>query len=428
MHNTILSILQCVETNAFLMAFFNKFKTFESFSSPAFRLYYFGMLGQWVAMSMQQVTQSFLVYELTGSTAILGIIALATALPQLAMCFLGGALADRFQKKRLLQISQLIAALIAFIIVAALMTGYMSKDHAGSWWVLIVTAILSGICNGISLPVRQSMIPELVSNKQLMNAVSISTVGQNIFMLVGPAIAGFLIDAIGFTYVYGIMGSFYLLAVILTNFIPAVKIIQKTGGNTLIDIWEGLKYVRGNPTILLIIIFTLMAVLLGMPRNQMMPVFAKDILHVGATGQGVLQSVTSVGALLASLTFASILPKKRGLIMILCTLNLGIAIAIFAFSRSYPLSIGMMIFIGIGQTGHTTMGTVLLQTLTDRAYVGRVMSIMMTYTALGNLGSFLVGITAQFVGAPWAVGGFAMGLVLISLLALIFIPKVRKLD
>jgi len=120
------------------------------------------MLGQWVSMGMQQVAQSFLVYDLTGSAAILGIMSLASAIPQIALGLFGGALADRFPKKRLLQMSQSSAAFVALVIVITLATGILSKDRPGSWGILIATSIFSGVFNGLALPVRQALIPELV--------------------------------------------------------------------------------------------------------------------------------------------------------------------------------------------------------------------------------------------------------------------------
>ena len=157
----------------------NNVRTFESLKSPAFRNYYFGMMGQWISANMQMVTQSFLVYYLTDSAAILGTTALATALPQLILLLFGGALADRVQKKRLLQLSQLGECCSALIILIALFTGYLSKSHAGSWWILIMTSTFSGIFNGLAMPARQAMITDLVNRDQLMNAVSLNSMGQN---------------------------------------------------------------------------------------------------------------------------------------------------------------------------------------------------------------------------------------------------------
>jgi MFS family permease len=142
-----------------------------------FRLYFAGMLGQWIALSGQQVAQTFLVYYLTGSPAILGTTALAQGLPQLILLLFGGAFADRFQKKRLLQFGQLGGGLTALIILVGLMTGYLSKDNPGCWWLLILTSVISGICYGMALPARQAMITEIVSPEKLMNAVGLSTMG-----------------------------------------------------------------------------------------------------------------------------------------------------------------------------------------------------------------------------------------------------------
>jgi len=386
------------------------------------------MLGQWISVSMQGVTQSFLVYYLTGSAAILGTTALATGLPQLTLLLFGGALADRFQKKRLLQLSQLGECCSALIILIALSTGYLSKDHPGTWWMLIMTSVFSGIFNGLALPARQAMIPELVNREKLMNAVSLTSMGQNVSTLIGPSIAGFLIGGIGFKAVYGTMVGLYLAALILTNFLPSTGTVSSHGRSTLVNVKEGLKYIRGKPTILFIIIFNLLCILLAMPRIQLMPIFAVDILKVGANGQGILQSISALGALGASLAYASLPSKKRGIIMLLAGLNLGLALTVFAFSRSYPLSMGMMIFIGMGQTGHWSMGTILVQTLSDKEYVGRTMSVLLMCQATANLGTFFVGVITQFVGAQRAVGSLGIILVLVAASSLIFVPRIRKLD
>ena len=406
----------------------NNVRTFESLKSPAFRNYYFGMMGQWISANMQMVTQSFLVYYLTDSAAILGTTALATALPQLILLLFGGALADRVQKQRLLQLSQLGECCSALIILIALFTGYLSKSHAGSWWILIMTSTFSGIFNGLAMPARQAMITDLVNRDQLMNAVSLNSMGQNLTTLVGPAIAGFLIAGAGYQAVYGTMVGLYLIAITLTNFLPATKIIASRGRNTLVDIKEGLQYIKGNRALLFVIVFNLICFVVAMPRTQLMPIFAVDILHVGASGQGILQSVSAIGALVASLFYASLPPRKRGSIMVYAGLNLGIALVVFAFSRSYLLSIGMMILIGMGQAGHIVMGNILIQSISDKEYVGRVMSLLLMCGAASNLGTFFVGIMTQFIGAQIAVGSLGVFLVLVVSICLIFLPWIRKID
>jgi predicted MFS family arabinose efflux permease len=161
---------------------------------------------------------------------------------------------------------------------------------------------------------------------------------------------------------------------------------------------------------------------------QLMPIFAVDILKVGASGQGILQSVCAIGSLSAALVYASLPSKKRGVMMLLAGLTLGVALTVFAFSRSYFLSIMMMIFLGIGQSGHWVMGTILVQTLSDQEYVGRTMSVLLMCAATANLGTFFIGIFAQFVGAPLAVGSLGLTLVLVATASIIFLPRIRKLD
>jgi MFS family permease len=386
------------------------------------------MLGQWTAMSMQQVTQTYLVYYLTGSAAILGTTALATGIPQILLLLFGGALADRFQKKRLLQFGQVGGSLSALIILVSLLTGYMSKGHPGCWWLIILTSVISGICNGMALPARQAMIPELVKPEKVMNAVALNSIGQNSLQLIGPTIAGFMISGLGFTWVYLSMSVLYAIAVVVTNFLPAVLIAARVGRNTFRDVVEGVKYVANNKIIFAIIAFNLLCIVTSMPRGQLMPIFAIDILHVGASGQGILQSAGAVGSVLAALFFASLAPRKRGLIMLFAGIDLGIALTIFAFSHNYALSIGMMVLCGIGQTGHSNMATIMVQGLADKEHLGRAISILQMGSASANLGTFVIGVIAEFAGASWTMGVMGMILFASAVSCMIFLGSLRKLE
>lgn len=291
-----------------------------------------------------------------------------------------------------------------------------------------MTSVFSGIFNGLAMPARQSMIMEIVKPDKVMNAVSLSSMGTNICTLIGPSIAGFLIGGVGYTAVYGTMVGLYVVAIVLTNFLPVTATISARGHNAIADIKEGLKYIRTNRILLFIIVFNLLCWVMALPRSPLMPIFAVDILKVGATGQGILQSVSAFGALAASLVYASLMPKKRGIIMLSAGLILGTAITVFAFSRSFPLSIGMMVLIGMGQTGHILMGNILLQTLSDKEYVGRVMSILLMCGATANLGTFFVGVITQFVGAQAAVGSCGIILFIGTIICLLFLPWARKID
>ncbi len=403
-------------------------KTFDSLKNSAYRFYFWGMLGMWGAMNMQMLARSLLIYRLTGSKAMLGLLSLADALPMLLLSLFGGVIADRVQKKHVLQVGQAASAVVSLSVAVALTTGYLSPQHPGSWWVLMANSVLQGAIMALMMPARQAIIPEIVSEGQVMNAMALNTLGMNTLMFVARALAGFLIDAFGFESVFYMMTGLYLVSVLFTGFIPVTSTISLRGGGALADIKEGLKYIWGKTTILLILAFSLVVTLLSMPIQFMMPIFTDDILKVGATGMGVLMGVMGGGAMIGSLALASLPNKRRGAILLVSGFILGVALAGFSFSRSWPLSLGLMVFVGLGQSGRLTLGTTLLQSHTDGEYLGRVMSLNMMQIGLSSLGTFFAALLAESIGAQWAIGGFAMVLVLLSIVTMVFVPGVRKLD
>ncbi|MFC2006188.1 MFS transporter, partial [Chloroflexota bacterium] len=267
-------------------------RTFSSLKNPVFRLYYGAMLGQMASMNMQMLARSLLIYRLTGSAAILGGLSLAHALPMLCLSLFGGAIADRVQKKYVLLIGQASSAVISLGIALALTLGYLSAERTGSWWILVVASALQGTIMGLMMPSRQAIIREIVSGEQLMNAVSLNTLGMNTLRLLTPALTGFLIDAFDFKAVYFAMTGVYLVSVTFISFLPLTGKVAARGSSALADIKEGLQYIRHETTILFILGFTLFAVVLSMPYMFLMPIFTDDILKVGATGMGVLLSVS----------------------------------------------------------------------------------------------------------------------------------------
>ena len=165
-------------------------RTFSSLKNPAYRFYFLGMLGQWGSMNMQMVTRSLLIYRLTGSAAILGLMSLANAIPMLFLSLFGGIIADRVQKKHVIQVGQASSAVVALSVAVALTTGYLSPQHPGSWWVLIVNSVLQGTIMGLMMPSRQAIIPEIVGEEQVMNAVALNSLGMSTLRLLAPAAAG----------------------------------------------------------------------------------------------------------------------------------------------------------------------------------------------------------------------------------------------
>lgn len=404
-------------------------RVLSSLKNSSYRLYFFGTLANFAAMSMQIVSSPLLIFRLTNSTALLGTMALVSAAPMIAISVFGGAFADRMQKKYILIAGLIGSAVVSLFIGLALSTGTLNRENADSWWILFVASAFQGVIMGLMMPALQAMIPEIVSRDQLMNAIALNTMGMNVLNLVAPGIAGFIIgDSSNFEAVYFTMAALYVCASTFILFIPARSQIIASGSKIMTDIQNGFRYIRKDSLILLILAFTLIVVVLSMPYQQFMPVFADDILKVGAPGLGLLMSVSGAGALIGSLVLAGLPNKKRGILLLCSGIIAGISLLVFSFSSYMTLSLVFIFFVGLAQTLRNTIGSALLQAYTQDVYMGRVMSILGMQWGFMSVCTFLVGILAQFVAIQWVLGGLAMLLCILSLLFLIFFPSIRKLD
>jgi MFS family permease len=405
-------------------------RTFESFKNPVFRLYYGALLGQRASANMQMMTRSLLVYHLTDSAAILGLMSLANALPMLFLALFGGVIADRVQKKYVLLVGQLCSAAISLGIALSLTTGYLSAERAGSWWILIAASALQGTVMGLMAPSRQAIVPEIVGEKQLMNAIALNNMAMNTLRLIAPAVAGFLIgDNYNFKVVYFAMTGMYIVAVIFIMLMPRTSRITAIMSSVFAEIWEGLRYVRSRTTILLLLGFILIVIFLSRPYMVLMPIFTEKILMVGPTGYGILLSISGAGAILGALVLASLPNRRRGILLLLGCLVLGSALIGFSFSTSWPLSIILIVVVGLGQAARMTLGNTLVQYYVDDDYRGRVMSIYTMNFGFTSLGTFVAGLMADTaIGVEWTVGGFAMVLVVVTLMVAVFLPRIRNLQ
>ena len=380
------------------------------------------------AMNMQQLTRSLLLFRITGSAAIMGAMMLVNAVPMLLLSLFGGIIADRVQKKYVLLIGQAALSAVSLGIALSLSSGYLSAENASSWWILIVASLIEGSVMALVMPSRQSMLAEIVKGEDLMNAISLNTMGMNAFRLFGPAIAGFLIDAIGFEAVYFVTSGMYLTSVVFVALLPRTSSVRISGESVWTSMKGGIGYIRKETTILLVIIFTLTAAMLAMPYQMLMPVFTETVLNVGARQLGILMSVSGAGAMVGSLILASLPNKRRGLMLLGSGILLGLSLASFSLSNSWYASLAMVSIVGLAQSGQMAVGTTLIQYYVDPKYMGRVMSIMLMQWGLVSFGAFIAGILTESLGVQMALGGFAVLLVLMSTATLIFVPRIRRLE
>ena len=407
-------------------------KAFVSFKNPVYRLYYFSNVGHWSAMNMQMLARNLLAFRITGSGAVLGVLALASAIPMIILALPGGVIADRIQKKTVIQICQIASMIVSLAVTLALVFKYLSPENPESWWVLVVSAVLQGTIMGFLMPSRLAIISEIVVPEHLMNAISLNNLGMNVFRIVSPALAGFLVDIVDFWAVYAIITAMTVMSWVFILLVPPTR--EQTiagGGNSLTDVLEGWRYIRSEKTIMFVLFFTVIATILGMPYTQLLPMFTEDpnILNMGSgTGIGVLMMVSGIGAMIGSLILASLSNRKRGLIMLGAALLMSVALVSFSFSKIWYLSLFLIIFIGLGSSGQMALGNSLIQYYSDAAYRGRVMSFFMLGFGFSSLGAFFAGLLAEGVGVQWAVGSLAILLVIITVFALTFVPRLRKLD
>ncbi|HEY98213.1 MAG TPA: MFS transporter [Dehalococcoidia bacterium] len=381
------------------------------------------------AVNIRQISMGLLIYRLTNSPIILGGLILARAVSLMALALYAGAIADRSQKKYIIQIAGAVDVFIVLVVFFSLISGYLSVENAGSWWVLIAVSFIDGLATTFKGPAADAIVVEVVGERLITNAVALTQVGQNTLRLAAPVIAGAIIDHYGFEVAFEVMAGIYIVAVVFLIFIPPSSKPVPSDRPIMNDIKEAWGYITKEKHIFLVLIVVLAITLLSMPYRQLMPIFTEDILKVDATMLGILQGVSAGGAIIGGIVIAS-LPsnRKRGTLMLLSGLALGISLVFFSFSTSLSLSLAMMVIVGLGQAGRMTLSVALLQYYTRSDYRARVMSFYGIEIGLSSLGTFFAAALAEGIGVEWAVGSLAFILIAGIVLSFFLMPQLRKLD
>ena len=351
---------------------------------------------------MKQLANGWFAFELTGSTAILGLTLLAQAIPQTVLSFAGGVVSDRFPRQRVWQVCNVLALVIP-VVMAALI--YLDRMN---WQILVVQSFFFGIILAFRAPARQGIMTEVVGRDKIMSAVSLNQTIMNILQFVGPGMAGFIIHWAGIQWTYMTMVIFYILAILSLMPIKYQRrnISLKQGaarGSFFDNFKDGLRYVGRTPDVKVVLGLTLMAGAFAMPFSQLMPAFGKTVLGTTPATLGVLSSFIGLGALAGSMGITFIRPEVRGGFFIQTTFFTGIGIMAFCLSKSFALSCGLVAIVGVGQALRQTMASTLMQTYTEDAYLGRVISINMAQNGLSSMASFGVALGAQLIGVQYAM-------------------------
>jgi MFS family permease len=373
---------------------------FRALRHRNYRLFFSGQLISLVGTWMQSVAQSWLVYRLTGSSLLLGLVGFVGQIPVFLLAPIGGVVADRYSRHRVVIATQTSAMALAFILSALTLRGHIQV------WQIMVLASLLGIVNAFDMPARQAFIVEMVVPEDLINAIALNSSMVNGARVLGPAIAGITVAAIGEGWCFFANAVSYIAVLIgLALMVVTPRPLDRRAASGIEDIKEGFRFVaRSRPIRALLLLLGLVS-LTGMPYAVLMPVFADTILHGGARALGVLMGASGVGALAGTLTLAA-KREVRGLgrWVSFASLGFGVSMILFALSRWFLLSAALLVPVGFSMMLQMASSNTLIQTMAPDALRGRVMAVYsMMLMGMAPFGALLAGAIANHLGAPRAV-------------------------
>lgn len=366
-----------------------------------FRLFFTGQSISLIGTWMQRIAVGWLVYRLTHSAFLLGVVGFSSQIPTMVLAPFGGVLADRWNKHRLLILTQTLALVQAFILAALVLTNTVEV------WHVIVLSVLLGVINAFDMPIRQSFLVQMIDDRNdLGNAIALNSSMVNGARLLGPSTAGLLIAGVGEGICFLLNGISYV-AVIVSLLVMRIEAreVKRRELKVWHELKEGIKYASGFVPIRAILLMLALVSLVGMPYTVLMPIFAKDILQGGPDTLGFLMGAAGVGALVGALYLAS----RRtvlglGRMIPISTTLFGFGLMAFSFSNVMLLSLTLMLITGFGQMILMATSNTLLQTLVDDDKRGRIMSLYtMAFMGMTPLGSLVAGSLASRIGAQWTV-------------------------
>ena len=397
----------------------------RALSSRNYRLFYGGqgisLIGTWI----QRIAQSWLVYRLTDSVFVLGIVGFSTQIPTFLLGPFAGVIVDRKNRYHLLIVTQILATVQAMILAILVLT------NAVQVWHIIVLGVFLGLINAFDMPSRQSLLVEMIEDRQdLGNAIALNSTMVNGARLIGPTVAGLMIAALGEGVCF-LLNAVSFLAVIWALLAMKLNLaeVKRESGTLLRDLKEGFKYCYGFPPIRSILLLLALVSIMGMPYAVLMPIFAKDILHGGPDTLGFLMGSVGMGALAGALYLAS----RRtvvglGKVITFAASTFGLGLILFALSPYLWLSMALLFFVGMGMMMQMAASNTVLQTIVDDNKRGRVMSFYnMSFFGMAPLGSLMAGSLASELGTPVTVMIGGISCIIGALLFLWRLPSMRAL-
>jgi MFS family permease len=398
-----------------------KITTFSAFRSRNYRLYFTGQSISLIGTWMQKTAVSWVIYDLTHSTFMLGLTLFASQFPSFLFSLLGGVVSDRYNRFRVLLGTQIASMVQASILAILILAGHYAV------WEILSLSVLLGMINAFDVPARQSLVYEMIEDKKdLPNALALNSSMVNLSRLIGPAIAGFVLEKFGDGTCF-LLNAFSFLAVIgslLLMRLPAY-IKQVHTKNAFGEMREGLTYLKQTPSLAFVIVMLGLISLFVLPFSTLLPVYAKDIFKGTASTFGIIDSVIGLGAFSGAIFLASLKPGSNlKKILAINTLIFGAGLVLFSHEGNYPLALVFATVAGFGMMSQITVSNTLIQTTVEPGMRGRVISFYaMAFFGMQPLGGLLIGSLSKWIGTPdtmLAEGVFAL---LIGLLHFRYLRK-----
>jgi MFS family permease len=398
---------------------------FRALSHRNYRLFFGGqgisLIGTW----MQQIAMSWLAYRLTGSALLLGVVGFTSRIPTFLLASLAGVLADRWNRHRILVITQTLSMIQAMILAILVLTETVAV------WHIISLSLLLGLINALDIPARQSFVVDMIEKREdLGNAIALNSSIVNGARLIGPSVAGVLIATLGEGMCFLVNGlSFIAVIMALLAMKIAPKQREMPSSQVLQGLKEGFSYAFGFAPIRSVLLLLALVSLMGMPYTVLMPIFAEKILHGGPQALGFLMGATGVGAMAGSIYLAS---RKSvlglGKIIVISANLFGIGLIAFSLSHLFWLSLLFMLLTGFGMMVQMASSNTVLQTIVEEDKRGRVMSFYtMAFMGMVPFGSLLAGGLANKIGAPNTVMMGGVACILGSAMFAKKLPSLRKI-
>jgi MFS family permease len=406
------------------LRFITRLRAFEALAQREFRLLWLGQSSTGMATWMDQVTRGWLIYELTDSPLQLGLVRGIQAIPLLLLSPIAGTVADRYSRKTQVWIAQSIDGLLHALLALLILTGRIQP------WHVYATAIVMATDQTFLQPARAAMVADSVPKRYLTNAIGLNSLVFNVARSTGPALAGVLIARYGTGGSYAVQALFCLFATIWTGqlrprFTPAPRSQHAPLGRSILEGW---KYSWRNEAVRSGLLVTMFAAFFIVPFMTLLPIFARDLLGVGASGQGFLLTAMGIGALASAFVIASLGDRlSRGPLMLGGVALYGLSVMAFALSPWFHLSFALMTIVGAAHVSSHALVQTVIQTYSSAEFRGRTMAAFSMNQVVLTLGSLLIGTLATLWGARWAMAAMsAAGIV--AMIAMFFAqPRARNI-